>query len=445
MSQASRVPGRRALVVALLAACLCGHAAGSQEDGAQDEAAQGAGARSAAATATELAELLSVSVAEAGEAGLARRAEEFARAHGAVAAYLEYTSTHAAPPGLDARTRLEQVADLLPAEQLAADVRRALDEPHGLAWRLAALELVGRRIAAERMELAVDLVADSSEGELAAPLLGALRDALVAIAARDPRFFEELGGLTVVRAELAVEVVRAVGQTGDLAGLDWLAGQLRDADLCGAVLGELRRLAPQVPAAKGVALSERVRPFLESEHQHERRAAMAVLARLGDATAVPRMLELLEHGDAGERHEAHDALRTLSACQFPNQVASWRAWYERERVWWEEQSQQALEQLGSDDPALVVAAVRSVGDRSLRRERLAAELAPLVEHDAPAVRAYACAGLGQLRVAATVEALVGALDDEEPAVRTQALRALRAITGKDLPPEREAWSRALDA
>jgi HEAT repeat protein len=61
------------------------------------------------------------------------------------------------------------------------------------------------------------------------------------------------------------------------------------------------------------------------------------------------------------------------------------------------------------------------------------------------VRAYACAGLGQLRVPATVEVLVGALDDEEPAVRTQAVRALRAITGKDLPPEREAWSRALDA
>jgi HEAT repeat protein len=211
------------------------------------------------------------------------------------------------------------------------------------------------------------------------------------------------------------------------------------------VLGELRRLAPQVPASKGVALSERVRPFLESEHQHERRAAMAVLARLGDATAVPRMLELLEHGDAGERREAHEALRTLSACQFPDQVASWRAWYERERVWWEEQAQEAFEQLSSDDHALVLAAVRAVGDRSLRRERLAAELAPLVQHDAPAVRAYACAGLGQLRVPATVEVLVGALDDEEPAVRTQAVRALRAITGKDLPPEREAWSRALDA
>lgn len=58
------------------------------------------------------------------------------------------------------------------------------------------------------------------------------------------------------------------------------------------------------------------------------------------------------------------------------------------------------------------------------------------------VRALACRALGDVGDARAAPKMTRHLEDPSPVVRLAAYRALRAMTGKDLPFDRAAWERA---
>ena len=372
-----------------------------------------------------------------------RELEALASEPGVASCLLELLASEAELDELDAGAlrRLGGLEGTLRTEVLEAAVRDRLGVGKDGAWHAAALALVGRRGRAVELELAVRIAADLPEGH---PGVSGVRDAALQLARSDPRLFDELAVMPLVRTEVAAEVVRAVGQAGDPRGVPWLQGQLRDANLCGTALVELGRLAPRIPPARAISLSEATRPFLRSEQANLRRGALRLLGALGDPGSAETFIELLASPSAGERRGAYDALRALSGCSFPAEEGPWRDWLEREESWWDERSEACLEQLESDEPTEVLTAVRELARHGLRRARLGEELARLaLRHGEPAIRAEACGALEALRATAKLAELVDALEDPEPMVRARAHRALVAITGDSLPPDARVWSRAL--
>lgn len=91
------------------------------------------------------------------------------------------------------------------------------------------------------------------------------------------------------------------------------------------------------------------------------------------------------------------------------------------------------------------AAVRVEAARGLQRIHDPVAIAALVERLDPAkedevgVRAEAATALGQYRQGRVVEALIGALSDDNLAVNARARDALRTLTGQDLGVDRKAW------
>jgi len=373
---------------------------------------------------------------------------------GAVSGYLALASGHRLPTTPAGEPRpltgaerdlLARVGPRLPGAEVVAQIRRTLGEDPDDAWRSAALGLLGVHARAADLGLLVDTVSEAGPSGESEGLLEDFRAAVIALVQRDPEVFEQLGFAGAVRADVAVEIVRAVGQAGEPRGLEWLCTCLGDVDLAAAALQEIGRLATRAAPARALAAAEQVRPLLWAEDPGQRRRAIGVLAVLNDVACLPRLIELLEESEGGERKAAHSALQDLSGCRFPDRGPTWRGWYQEEARWWDEESEAVMADLTSEDVATVQAAVRAASQRTLRRDRLALGLAPLVrEHESPAVRSQACAGLARLGSELVLRDLADALDDEDPGVRAQALLALRKITGwDDLATDRSAWTEAL--
>jgi HEAT repeat protein len=178
---------------------------------------------------------------------------------------------------------------------------------------------------------------------------------------------------------------------------------------------------------------------LEGDDRAERKAAAVALGRLGAAAGVEGLLPLLESDDPGLRADAHWALKEITGRPFGPEPATWRAYWAAERRRADEQLPLVLLELSSGEPALVVGAMREAAALTAGRDRVRVALRPLLAAEAPSVRAAACVALAELRDRSAVPRLVAMLDDPDAAVWEAAWRALRRITGKDLPPRAAAW------
>jgi hypothetical protein len=89
--------------------------------------------------------------------------------------------------------------------------------------------------------------------------------------------------------------------------------------------------------------------------------------------------------------------------------------------------------LVSADPELVVAALRAYGEHRTRRGELAEEVARVLTNAHPELRRLACAILQALGSSSASSALTAALDDPDASVGDAAWKALKAITGLELP------------
>ena len=212
-----------------------------------------------------------------------------------------------------------------------------------------------------------------------------------------------------------------------------LAARLDDQpELRAAVLARLGALAEGLEEPADLRAAAQVRALLDDPRAAVRREAALCAGRLQDADSAPRLLELLESGQRGERDAALWALRRVSTLGFSADPRPWRLWLEDERRWWEERAATCLAGLSDPRPEVVLAALDELSRRRLDRDALAAAVVSmggpggeLAERRCHVLRALASrAGLGFLR-----ECLAGSRDE---AVLRAAEGAWRASTA--LPP-----------
>ena len=404
-------------------------------------AERGEGAAAAAPrqeVAVEIARLLAGCEEAASEEERAAGARALAQARGAAAVVLGALggawpaggAGAVAELGACQRELLARAAPLLPRGEVLRAARAVLDEDGGPAARGAALDVLAHHALSTDLPLLVALALEegtpADEG-----LLASFGAAVVATARRDPGLFAELGRHGVAPPPLRPALVRAVGRAGDPAGLPWLARTLDDPQLLEVALQEIGRLAASVPGIRDEGTARAVRPLLLAQELGVRRQAMRAAAALGDEQALPSLIARLQEARGGEQRDAHAALRRITGRELPVRADAWWAWYREERAWQRERAPDALRALASPQAGVALAAIREVSAQGLDRQRLAQELAPLLDHDEPAVRAQACLGLARLGAEGLAGLLEPALRDEAPEVRTSAARALASAQGQD--------------
>jgi HEAT repeat protein len=208
------------------------------------------------------------------------------------------------------------------------------------------------------------------------------------------------------------------------------------------LLAELGRCASGQAPPFDSAVGSRVRGFLHAPSVELVREAAQACGRLEDAEALPELVELLGHENRGVRRNAHWSLRKITGVSFAEDPRAWGAWLLSEERWWDERAPELLLGLGDPDLAHALAAVQELARRRAPRHPLAREMVRALAHEEREVRRLACVALGQFRSRTAVPDLLAALEDPEADVRMAALRALRSITGLDLPGERAAWAKA---
>ena len=332
--------------------------------------------------------------------------------------------------------------------------RHAADDPAAEAgstpWaptvetRQAVLRMLGALGSADGLELVWRISASFGDLALSYPSArNVLRGALTDILRADPRAWRLVGerrerlepferGLVL---EALQETERAEGAALALA----LLGQTSVPDDLVRLVGVLARLEELHPTElSGTTVRELGRCWLRLPAS-ERRTAAASLARTADPEASGTLLELLEENDGRARRIALAGLSELCGLRVGEDAATWRAWLERERAWWNEQAEELCLRVGEGDPAAASDALRELARHRLYRRDLAQRVAAGLTEQPTATALQSCRLLATLDSRAALAGLVRVLDSEPSAVVEAALRSLRELTGRDLGEDARAW------
>jgi HEAT repeat protein len=269
--------------------------------------------------------------------------------------------------------------------------------------------------------------------------------ALAGILRRDPRAYDQLATFHRDAPEpLADAIVRAVGDAGDTRGLSFLEHAITfrtsQLSLCAS---QVKRLGRSGDRQRDADLAQRLRWAVDPDRPEACRALFLALGELRDSEAVPILIEFLSSADAGLAGNAHWALRRITDLEFPPLPERWSSWYESELEWFVREQDFVLRDLHSGSLSAATAAVRAISERRLWREELADELLSALQRPRTQLRAPICRALERLGVQSAAEGLVDMLDDGDPASVQAALRALTALTGRELPADSMTWRLAL--
>ena len=111
-----------------------------------------------------------------------------------------------------------------------------------------------------------------------------------------------------------------------------------------------------------------------------------------------------------------------------------------ESLWYERELPALTAQLSNGSGHEASAALQAITRHRWRRHDLAGELEPLLTHPDAVVRRLACAALGQLGSATSIAGLLECMaSDPAPEVPREAWKALKKLTGLDLPQDPIAW------
>ncbi len=239
----------------------------------------------------------------------------------------------------------------------------------------------------------------------------------------------------------------ALGRTGDRRAVEALVAALKDPKWqvrCAAAealgeLGDRRAEAPLIDALRG-----------DSEYLVRDKAALALgafrspsvadalvealrrdaardetiglsLAKIADDRLVDRLLEIVKDRANSDIFRI-GAARALGIMRSPRAV-------------------ETLITLTKEDPDYRVAAVRALG--KIGDPRAVEALATVLSEDANAA-AFAAEALGQIGDRRAVAPLIRALEGGDAEVRASAVRALRAVTGKDFGDNAVRWREWLE-
>lgn len=331
--------------------------------------------------------------------------------------------------------------------QTSLPLVQALDnEFSGTETRAGALEILASVGRASDLQLAIAVAtpSDGSTGE-AQRLLRGLERTVEAITRRDPGVHREMTDLLrTAPYPVASALVRGVVAAGDHAALPALAADLdHESELAVLVLSELGRAARNAPRPLDGRLLHKVRSYLDSEDVLQVRAAAGAAAALGDFGSVDALIGLLSSPSPLLQEAGLLALRSLSGLVYGSDPQLWTAWHERERGWFEAHSVELFEDLGSPYASRVTGALCALAGHRYKRDEIAASVASALRHPNPDVRRLACSTLASLGSRPSARELVPCLEDPDPGMARAAWRALRTISGKDLPLDRAAWESGL--
>lgn len=168
------------------------------------------------------------------------------------------------------------------------------------------------------------------------------------------------------RASFGLACVRGLGDAGtaeSLAGLAQLLGNGDGLDLF--VLEALGRAAAGVEGPLPPSVAPEIRYALRAPDADLRRSAARAAGAVGDESAIPLLIELVEDEDAALAGAAAEALAQMTGLAFGSRRAAWERWFLGETEFLEHDLQRLSRVLLNGEPAARSAAVKAIASGRL--------------------------------------------------------------------------------
>ena len=329
-----------------------------------------------------------------------------------------------------------------PRREIVPFLEDLASRPIDPALRAEAQRLLGCMGAADHLKLLARLTQPSGErGPVPPALRAGFSAAMESILARDAAALAQVRALVSESPPgLASPIVEALASQGSGAATRILADLLgRSPGLDPLLLARLaERGRLRESGAEGVFLS--VRRYLKKSDPALVHAAVLACGRLGDDGSVETLVDLLPRADQRLRSRVFVALERISRLSFGEDVERWTSWYRNETRWWEGKAEGLLLRIERGRGLEFVRAAREALEHRLYRDRIAEAFAQTLQRGGDEEVLLACRALEQLGSRLAVPGLIDCLERDDPLVRRAAWKALRAITGAELPPEVDSWS-----
>jgi len=306
---------------------------------------------------------------------------------------------------------------------------------------VAALRVLGSFGTEHDLDRVWEVAGAETEEPLCETLATNLELTTASILTRDPRAFDRLEVTwTRLPRSWRDEAVRAVGRTRDARGLGLFAEMMRLApDQQRLVASQIPLLGPSNDPSINASLTESLLTQLNEGSKADVQTAALALAILEDFSVVADLLVLLDDERPGVPESAHRALCTLTNKSLQASGQSWRRWYDGERAWRRSGLESTLADLDSQDPGVVLSALREISRHRLERHELAFEVSQSLWSAHQSVRVMAAQVLFELDSRWGAAGLALALGDDSERVRDSAHEALVHIMGVDRGTEVEDW------
>lgn len=182
-----------------------------------------------------------------------------------------------------------------------------------------------------------------------------------------------------------------------------------------------------------------IRHFLQDEAAQVRREAALALGRLQDIESMKELISLLDDKNRGVQANTHWALKNITGLRFPPNAARWKHWWNNELQKQKADRDALLQQLRYGTRKEIVEAIDRLTALRLGKKEIIRAFLDSMTYGDTEIRVKICQALGNMKAREAVGELIEILDDPYPPITNAAHKALRAITGKDLPAESSAW------
>lgn len=210
-----------------------------------------------------------------------------------------------------------------------------------------------------------------------------------------------------------------------------------------AVLEELPRLGVELLASERAMFASLLRPRLSEVDEEVAGLACVAAGQLEDTLAFGQLVTLVEDERPEVARKATWALTRLARRDLGASAATWQSWLEAEEAQLTEQVPGLLARATGEDEFEAIGALALLEGCVLGRHRVSRALVDLLWHPSERVAVAAAECLGELGSPDALPGLLATLERSELLVQTAAWRALRDITGHELPCEPLEWRLAL--
>jgi len=238
-------------------------------------------------------------------------------------------------------------------------------------------------------------------------------------------------------------LARAVGGIRGPESAAFLARLLgKSLDLDIIVLAELGRVTDSSAIALSDSQLSEIRRLLDHYDSRIVRAAMTVLGKLCDRESFGAIIPRLADNDRLVCGAAHWSLRSMARVDLGDAQEPWLEWLGEQESWWQSKFPALCENLRSEDPTKVFAALSDLNRRPFFKHELAKAIGPLASGTSTPIAMQAIAALAQIGSTQASPWLIEALRSDDDR-REIAWQTLRDLTRLDLALDHDAWSRAL--